>query len=122
MPISIKQIAESFSKGDFAMAIPHLSDSVEWTVIGERSFSGKVAVIKNCEQVANYFKSVTTEFKTQQIIIENNKVVINGTAEFTKGNKKISFISACDIYEFNVTNELQKITSYCIPDKTILNP
>ena len=31
--------------------------------------------------------------------------------------KRISFVSACDIYEFNENKEIVKITSYCIPDK-----
>lgn len=70
----------------------------------------------NCRQVAAYFKSVTTIFKTINVISENNKVVINGTAEFIRDGKRVNFVSACDVYEFEKDNHLKTITSYCIAD------
>jgi hypothetical protein len=78
------------------------------------TFKGKQAIIDNCEQVSSYFKSVTTDFKTLNIIAEGNKVVINGTAEFLRNNQRVSFITACDVYEFDDNNQIQNITSYCI--------
>ena len=88
-----------------------------WTVIGEDHFEGREKVIENCEQTANYFKSVTTDFNTLNVIAENNRVAINGTAEFLNDKERIAFISACDVYEFNKDNRLQRITSYCIQEK-----
>jgi len=44
-------------------------------------------------------------------------VVINGTAEFLRDNKRVSLVLACDVYEFNEKSEIQKITSYCIQSK-----
>lgn len=38
-------------------------------------------------------------------------------AEFLRDNKRVSFVSACDVYEFNDDNQIQKITSYCIQSK-----
>jgi hypothetical protein len=55
-----KQIAEAFSNGNFELAYPYLADNIEWTVVRENVFKGKNAVIQNCEQTDNYFKSVTT--------------------------------------------------------------
>ena len=54
----------------------------------------------------SYFTSVTTNFKTLNIIAEGNKVVINGTAEFLRDNKRVSFVSACDVYAFNEKSEI----------------
>lgn len=48
------------------------------------------------------------------MITDGNKVVITGTAEFSRDNKRVSFVSACDVYEFNDKEQIQKITSYCI--------
>jgi len=48
---------------------------------------------------------------------DGNKVVINGTAGFLKDNKRVSFVSACDIYGFDDNNQIQHITSYCIQRK-----
>ncbi len=111
------QIATAFSNGQFDQTYSHLAGNVEWTVIEESKFTGKEAVIQNCEQVANYFKSVTTKFETLNVIAGSNKVVVNGTAEFLRDNKRVAFVSACDVYEFNDKNQLERITSYCIQGK-----
>ncbi len=113
------EIAKAFSNGEFEKTYNFISDNAEWTVIeeGENRFVGKQAILDRCEQVGNYFKSVTTDFKTLNIISEGNKVVINGTAKFIKEDKSVSSVSACDIYEFNEKNQIQRITSYCIPSK-----
>ena len=108
------EIAKAFSNGEFEKTNNLISDNAEWIVIEEDRCIGKQAILDNCEQVCNYFKSVTTNFKTLNIITDGNKVVINGTAEFLRDNKRISFVSACDVYEFNEKSEIQKITSYCI--------
>lgn len=111
------EIAKAFSDGEFEKTYKFISEKAEWTVIEEDRFIGKQAIIDNCEQVGNYFKSVTTNFKTLNIIADGNKVVINGTAEFLRNEKRVSFISACDVYEFNEKSEVLKITSYCIQSK-----
>jgi ketosteroid isomerase-like protein len=111
------EIAQAFSNGEFELTYNFISDRAEWIVIEEDKFVGKQAIIDNCEQVGNYFKSVTTDFKTLNIIAEGNKVVINGTAEFRRENKRVSFVSACDVYEFDNNNKIINITSYCIQSK-----
>ena len=112
-----KQIAEAFSNGIFKETYPYLADNVQWNVVGEGSFNGKNAVIKNCEQVAGYFESVTTNFITEAVISEGSCIVMTGTAEFFRDGKRVNFVSACDVYAFNERNQLQTITSYCISDK-----
>lgn len=81
-----KQIAEAFSNGNFELTFPYLADSIQRTVIGDNFSDGKQAVMSNCNQIANYFKSVTTNFKTINVIAENNQVAINGTAEFIRND------------------------------------
>ncbi len=109
-----RQVAEAFSNGKFEVTFPYLADNIEWTVVGKDHFKGRENVIENCIKTAEYFKTVTTDFKTFNIVEENQCVVINGTAEFFKDNIRLTFIFACDIYEFNLDNKLEKITSYCI--------
>lgn len=117
MKRSKKEISELFSNGKFENITSYLSDEIIWNVIGQEIFVGKNSVINNCEQTAKYFESVETNFKTNDIFVLENKVIIVGTAEFKRDGKIISFISACDIYEFNKNNEVEKISSYCIPEK-----
>ena len=117
MNLSVQQIAELFSGGQFSKVYMHLSQNIVWNVVGEDSFVGKEAVVKNCEQVASYFNTVTTKFKTENIIVEGNKVAIEGTAEFIREGKRVAYVWASDIYQFNNNGELEKITSYCIQEK-----
>ena len=115
--MTITEIATAFSNGQFEQTYPYLSDDIEWTVIEENKFVGKEAVLQNCEHVSNYFNSVTTDFKTVNVIIAQATVVVTGTAEFSRNKKSLSFVSACDIYEFNNKNQVVRITSYCIQKK-----
>lgn len=110
-------IAKAFSNGEFEKTFNFITDNSEWTIVEENTFKGKQAIIENCKLVARYFKSVTTKFETHNIIADGNKVVINGTAEFLIENKRVSFVSACDVYEFDDNNQIQSITSYCIQSK-----
>ena len=115
--MTISDIAKMFSNGDFKKTYDFIAEDAEWTVVEENNFIGKQAIIDNCEQIGNYFKSVTTNFICLNIISEEKKVVVNGTAGFLKDNKRLLFVSACDLYEFNEKNQIQKITSYCIQAK-----
>ncbi len=111
------EIAKAFSIGEFDPIYEYIAEEAEWVIVEDACFTGKKAIVENCKQVGEYFKSVTTDFITHHIIADNNKVVINGTAEFKRANKRLSFVSACDIYEFNEDNRIQKIISYCIQSK-----
>lgn len=112
-----KEIAESFSNGNFELTFPYLAENIVWNVVGENLFNGKIKVIENCKQTSEYFKSIETDFKTEDVIVAEDKVIIRGTGEFIRDGKRVNLITACDVYEFNDNNELKAITSYCIPDK-----
>lgn len=108
------EIAKAFSNGEFERTYALISDAAEWIVVGEDKFVGRKAIVDNCEKVGSYFRSVQTDFKTLNVISEGNKVAISGTAEFFRDGKRVSLISACDLYEFSDNGMIECITSYCI--------
>lgn len=112
-----KSIAKAFSNGEFEKVFDFIADNAVWEVVEENTFHGKKAIIENCKQVAAYFQTVTTHFETLNVIAEDNKVAVNGTAEFIKEDNRVSFVKASDLYEFNDQQHIQKITSYCIQAK-----
>lgn len=112
--MTIIDIATSFSTGKFNLTYDFIAPEAEWEIVGESLFSGREQIIANCEKVCSYFNTVTTNFKVANILVDGDKVVINGTAEFFKNDQLISFISACDFYQFSEQKQLVKITSYCI--------
>ena len=118
MTHSSQEVAELFSMGKFDEVSNYFSNTIVWKVIGESTFKGINAVVENCKLVAEYFKSVETDFRTNDILVSDNKIVVIGTAEFRQNGKVIDFISACDIYIFKLDNEIEKISSYCISNKT----
>lgn len=110
--------AETFSTGRFEEIYDRLSDDVVWTIAGESTFRGKAEVVRNCRSVSDYFRTVDTEFKILGTVHANGKVVVQGTAEFLRAGKRIAFVHACDVYEFNENDNLSSITSYCIQERT----
>ncbi len=112
-----KTIAKAFSVGEFEKVFEFIAENAVWEVIEENTFQGKKAIVDNCKQVANYFQTVTTRFDILNVISEDNRVAVNGTAEFLRNGKRISFVSACDLYEFDDQYQIKKITSYCIQAK-----
>ena len=109
-----KEIAESFSIGNFEFTFPYLSEKITWIIFGENEFKGKSVIVENCKQTAAYFQSIQTNFTIEDTIITNNKVVVRGMAEFIKNGQVFNLIKACDVYEFNDSEQLEKILSYCI--------
>ena len=114
---SIEKIAQEFSIGNFDSIFQYLSENVQWNIIGQASFKGKTDVMLNCKNTAQYFKSVQTNFLTEDILTYKNKVVVIGTAEFLRDGKRLDFIYATDIYEFNQDKIINKISSYCNSEK-----
>jgi len=112
-----KSIAKAFSNGEFENVFDFIADNAVWEVVEENTFHGKKAIIENCKQVAAYFLTVTTHFELFNVIAEDNKVAVNGTAEFIREGNRVSFVKASDLYEFNDQQQIQKITSYCIQAK-----
>ncbi|MEM8969022.1 MAG: nuclear transport factor 2 family protein, partial [Bacteroidota bacterium] len=106
-----RDIAVAFSNGDFEQIYPYLSETITWNIIGEEVFQGKSKVVENCKRTAEYFGSVETDFRTEDTIVTNNKVVVRGTGEFKRDGIRVNLITACDVYEFNQKNELENISS-----------
>ena len=109
-------IAKHFSLGQFSQIFQYLDDEILWDVIGESTFSGKLAVIEQTQKIESYFQSVTHHFELDQIHLTDPFIIIQGQASFQSSDQTTK-ISACDIYEFNQASQIIKIQSYCIPLK-----
>ncbi len=110
---SNKRICEEFSMGNFEFSFIFLSEDIKWNIVGDKVLNGKDSVIDFCNKTAEYFNQCKTEFSIKDIIIDQDFVVINGTAVFTDSKNKFTHISSCDVYRFN-DGMLAEITSYCI--------
>jgi hypothetical protein len=112
--MKIEEISLHFSLGEFDKTFNYIANEAVWEIVGENNFVGKTAIINNCDQTSNYFKTIQCRFNTDKVIVQERTVIITGTAEFSRENKILTKISACDIYDFDNQQIIQKITSYCI--------
>ena len=111
--MTITDIAQSFSIGQFSQVQPYFSQNIVWEIIGERQLSGIDQVLKHCHAIENYFKRISHEFQIQAVHQVAHHVIIQGEAQFHDA-KQTSRISACDVYNFDALNQLVQIQSYCI--------
>ncbi len=110
-------IAQAFSGGQFEKCLDYLTDQTIWNTPGEQFLTGKNEIEPFCKNIAAYFSSVTTKFKQLNLIENDHCVAINGTAEFIREGKRVSFVSSCDVYEFGSDNKILSINSYCITER-----
>lgn len=113
MNLTTAQIAEAFSRHDFATTYPYLSDDVQWNLVGKETLSGKETVITTCEQSAAYLKTVTTTFSRFFVVVGDNGVVIDSISDYVDADQQTSRVASCDIYEF-ADGKITQITSYTI--------
>ena len=111
------EIANAFAGGDFEKCFNYLTEKTIWNTPGEQFLTGRKEIEEFCKKISAYFDSVTTHFQRLNIIENDRCVAINGTAEFIRDGKRISFISSCDVYEFSPDNSMISIHSYCITER-----
>ena len=113
MKLSIKQIAQYFSKHQFELTYPFLADTIEWHLVGGEPITGKENVVRACDESAQYMKEITTKFTKFKVISSDGCVVIDSLTEYIDKENQSTMVASCDIYEF-ANNHLAAITSYCI--------
>lgn len=111
------EIALGFSGGKFDRCMDYLTDQTIWNTPGEQYLEGKKEIESFCKKISTYFDSITTNFNQLNLIENDNCVAINGTAEFLRDGKRVSFVSSCDVYEFDSNNKIVSIHSYCITER-----
>ncbi len=113
MSLTKKALALEMSTGNFKVAYPLFAENISWHIAGEKLVKGKVDVIAYCDGIAAYFATVKTTFTVANIITEENKVAIDGKAEFVNDKGQTTKVLSCDVYCFT-DDKLASITSYCI--------
>src|SRR5688572_2238709 len=98
MDVTRKEIATHFSKHEFHLVYPHLSEHVQWTLFGNKVISGRLAVIEECNQSTSYLATVQTTFNRFVVIQDGSNVVIDSIAVYVDQDEKISTIASCDVY------------------------
>ena len=112
-----REIAQAFSGGDFESCFDYLTEQTFWNTPGEQYLTGRAEIEAFCKKISAYFDSVTINFQLLNLVEDDRCVAINGNAEFIRDGNRLAFISSCDVYEFDVANNIVSIHSYCITER-----
>lgn len=93
MNLTIQQIAEAFSKHEFILTYPHLSDTIRWNLVGNEQLAGKEAVIQACQESAAYLDTVTTNWLKFVVLPGNDFVVIDSVADYVDAQQQLTRIA-----------------------------
>lgn len=89
----LKDFNVAFAKGDVPFLLAHVSDDIQWNIIGDRAIRGK-----------DNFRAILKEMSKQKAkALELRKIITHGTDASVTGvvtlgqSKRVSF---CDVYTF----------------------
>lgn len=103
MNAKIVAACEAFSKGDAKLALPFLSENIEWHIVGDRTIDGNEAVKEMCEDAAS---QGTPNFQNGRVIKGKSHIVVEGADLDTD-------MFYCDIYTID-GGQIAEITSYSL--------
>ena len=102
-----------FSIGQFSSVQSNFSKAITWQIVGERQLSGFNQVVKLCQSIAQYFKTVRHQFYIQAIYQSGLYVMIQSKTYFPDTNLATR-IATCEVYAVDALNQLIQIQFYCI--------
>jgi len=111
MTTTIRNISEEFSKGNFSSAFGHFDDDIQWEIVGDKIIKGKEDVTAFCNKMT--IEMGSSQLDNTNIIVENDRVAIEGNCKYLNSEQKPAQIRYCDVYTFE-NEKIKVITSYCI--------
>lgn len=107
------EIAEAFSRHDFAATFEHLAHDIEWNNVGSDHHRGREAVVAACIASADALATARTSFTRFRTSTAGSTVVIDSQATYLDDDGT-STVASCDIYDFADDDQLTTITSYAV--------
>lgn len=94
----VKKINKAFASCDTQFIADHVTDDIQWKIVGEKTISGKADFEASLERMK---LGGPMEISIEEIIIQDNKTMVEGIVEYrTLPGRKKSY-AFCDIYIFS---------------------
>lgn len=105
----IRNLTIAFASYDLDQVMPHLSDQIEWTLVGDETIVGKEHFRSELEKMSD---NKAVELSIHQIITHGKEAAIQGEMVMHNGN----VFAIADFYEFTSASgkTVKTITSYVI--------
>ncbi len=92
-------VAEAFSRHEFASIYQHLAPEVVWDNVGGDQYHGREAIIAACDDAARYFATVDSDVTLQRTVAAHHVVVVEAIGRY-RGTDSESTVASCDVYAF----------------------
>lgn len=108
----LEEINKAFARNDSDFIIEHVTDNIQWTIVGDQTVEGK-------ESIAQTLKAMEAdepmELTIHHIITHGKAASVNGEMK-TAGGEVYAF---CDVYKFSgfKNPKITEMTSYVIKVK-----
>ncbi|MDX1642668.1 MAG: nuclear transport factor 2 family protein [Balneolaceae bacterium] len=105
----LKKVNEAFAKSNIDFIVEHITEDIEWTVIGDFSVKGKKDFTDAMKKMAS---EQAFQLEIKNIITHGNSAAVDGVMKSPDG-KEYAF---CDVYKFSgfKNPKIKKMTSYVL--------
>jgi ketosteroid isomerase-like protein len=109
----VKRLNEAFVTGNTDYIVENLAEDVQWNFVGESVIEGKEAASNMLEPMRDV---VAVENAIENIIVQGNNAVIEGTLKTPSENGEEKMYAFCDVYTFDQSSDskIKKLSAYLI--------
>lgn len=111
----LRRLNEAFARNDADFILESVTDSIRWTIIGDRTIEGKSDLASALREMAGDREHKLT---IDRIVSNGDFAAVNGTMH-SNGESGESTVAFCDVYSFigATRPKINEITSYAIAIK-----
>lgn len=106
----LEEINKAFARNDSDFITGHVTDNIQWTIVGEQTVEGKESFTQTLRSME---ADEPMELTIHNIITHGKAATVNGEMK-TAGGEVYAF---CDVYKFSgfKNPKISEMTSYAIP-------
>lgn len=105
----LQKVNEAFAKSDIDFIMEHVTDDIEWTVIGDFNLKGKEQFLEALKEMAS---KEPYQIDIKNIITHGDSAAVDGVMK-SPDKKEYAF---CDVYKFSgfKNPKIKNMTSYVL--------
>ena len=110
----VEKVNAAFSDNKPEVFLSYCDDSVEWTIVGDRTLNGKTAIR---EFMASMGDAPPPTFTVDEIIAGGDSIACYGGMTMPDANGNETEYSFCDLYRFG-NGKIKTLRSFVVKHKT----
>lgn len=109
----VKSLNKAFVTGDTDYIVENLAEDIQWNFVGEGVIEGKEAASNMLEPMRGV---VAEEHTIENIIVQGNTAMIEGTMKTPSENDEEKVYAFCDVYTFDQSSDanIKKLSAYLL--------